>query len=170
MMSKAASLDLPADLREELERRAAADRRSVNELALDLLFAAWTARKQLDRGELDAASELDRLVRVVLLLGDCEPSFVASATGAPVSVVERILDGWRRTMASGPAEIAAAPGEKPVARQGKRQSWSDADRALLQELWSEGLAIAAIGERLGRAATAVQQYAVAHRDLCPKRR
>lgn len=157
------ALPTDADLAAELRRYATATGAEPADLALQMLTAALKARRWLDREQLDGGSELDRHVRLVLLLGDCEPEFVAAATGVPQQLVERILAGWSSACS------APAPAPKPEKRRQLR-AWTEAERARLAELWAQGMEVKEIAAALGRSPQALGVYASTHRDLCPNRR
>lgn len=144
------------------------------EYARRLFEAAYAVRCAQEKGERHDDGELDMHVRLVFLMADCELDFIAEALGIGEATVARILEGWR--IAAGEIERPAAvpppaPSAKPApAKGGKLPRWTDEDRRTLKQMWAAGKEVAEIAAVLGRAATAVQQYAISHRDLCPKRR
>ncbi|MGB3834437.1 MAG: hypothetical protein WA975_21535 [Mesorhizobium sp.] len=157
------TLPTDTDLAADLRRYATVSGAEPADLALQMLMAGWKARRWLDREQIDGGSDLDRHVRLVLLLGDCEPEFIAAATGVPPQLVERILAAWSRACSE------PAPTPKPDKRRSLR-AWTEAERARLAELWAQGMEVKEIAAALGRSPGALGVYVSAHRDLCPNRR
>ncbi len=149
--------NLAADLRHYATERGA----ELADIALQMLLAGWKARQWLDREQLDDGDELDRHVRLVLLLGDCEPEFIAAATGVPQQLVERVLAGW--------SSACSAPKPEPEKRRSLSR-WTEAERARLAEMWAAGTEVKEIAVALGRSPQALGVYASANRDICPHRR
>lgn len=77
-----------------LEARAAGVKPAL--YAKQLFEAGYAARVGHERGERSADAELDRWVRQVFLMADCEAEFIASALDMPPDRVERILAAWRQ--------------------------------------------------------------------------
>ncbi|MEQ9247049.1 MAG: hypothetical protein RLO21_13760 [Nitratireductor sp.] len=168
-----------------LEKRARAQGYKVNDYARMLFDAAYAARVGQERGDAPLDRDLDRQVRSVFMLADCEPDFIAEALGIPKERVRKIIAGWKQVLANGgrritgvkPTEtVVTSPGgeqrgtqSEPATRRRVRH-WTDAERLLLKRRWSEGATVQSIAQELDRPAAAVQQFINKHRGLCPKRR
>ena len=130
-----------------------------------LLFdAAYAARVLRERGEKPDDRELDLMVVTVFALADCEPEFIAEATGFSQTLVEKVLKGFSIVAREQDKATAPAPDKAETAI-----AWTAERRAELGALWAEGLTAAVIAERMGTTAGAIYQFAAENRDVCPKR-
>ncbi len=91
------SFSVPAIVVQNLIKRSGPLNIRASEYARRLFEAAYSARIAQERGGESGDPELDRAVRDVFLLADCEPEYIAEAISAPVEWVQKILEGWRRT-------------------------------------------------------------------------
>lgn len=90
------SFMVPALVAKNLAKRAAPLNIRPTEYAKRLFEAAYFVRCLAEKGEAAEDVELDRQVRQVFLLADCEPEYIAETIGMPVERAQRILDGWRQ--------------------------------------------------------------------------
>lgn len=109
------SFSVPRTVATNVAKRAEPLNIRLSEYARRLFEAAYAARVAQERGESSGDRSLDRQVRDVFLLADCEPEFVADALGMPVIRVRRILDGWRQAVAEALPTPAATPEPTVVA-------------------------------------------------------
>ncbi|MEP4538487.1 MAG: hypothetical protein ABJ021_15055 [Nitratireductor sp.] len=181
MQAKMVSFGVQPAVYAGLEQRGRTMGLAPGKYAQRLFEAAYAARCLAERGEASGDAALDRHVRQVFLLADCEPEFIAGALAMPQARVERILAGWKiaaKSPPQPPAEEDGAATAKPAASAPVRglaktvtsTRWTDQDRLMLKDMWAQGRTVPEIAAALGRAETAVQQYASSHRGLCPKRR
>ena len=159
------SFEVPQKVYDTMAQRAGVMNVRAAEYARRLFEAAYAVRE--DR-------ELDEKVRLVFLMADCETDYIAEALGIGEGLVARIIQGWRIVAAEIERPVAVPPpapsAKANPAKGGKLPRWSDEERQTLREMWAAGKEVPEIAAVLGRPATAVQQYAGTHRDLCPKRR
>jgi hypothetical protein len=143
-----------------------------------LVDAAYLARVQREKGVEPEDRALDSACQRVFLLADCEPEFIAQATGLQPALVERILDGWRRIgeqTADRPAPPKPEPGNavdktvRVAPGAGSHGGLSVNDKATIALMWGQGASAAAIGAEIGLDADQVRAFARQHRDLCPAR-
>lgn len=174
------SFAIPVKQYEVLRKRAAILNIRPAEYVRRLFDAAYYVRCVAERGEQAEDLELDRQVRQVFLLADCEPDYIADAIGMPVERVTRILEGWRQAakeLLAGEASAAArAAGSvsgvihAPRYRNSRSvAAWPDETIEQVRRLWAEGLSTAEIAGRVGKTRKAVEQFAYRFRDICPKR-
>lgn len=165
-----------------LARRAAPMNIRASEYARRLFEVGYLARIAQERGEETGDHDLDRQVRNVFLLADCEPEFIAETLGLPVVRVCRIVEGWRSVASElldgsrdAPA-MAAAPIPTPpaaIAKAGRKpgpKGYTDDEIGVIRTMWREGRQVKEIAETLGKSAAGLQQWACKHRDVCPLRR
>lgn len=163
-----------------LARRAAPMNIRPSEYARRLFEAAYAARIAQERGEDCGDPALERQVRDVFLLADCEPDFIAEALGLPVERVRRILDGWRQVAieprtppAANPAAAAgvtATPPPPPAIRKVRSDGYTTEQVSVIAAMWREGKEVKDIAAAIGRPAPGLSNWAGRHRDICPKRR
>lgn len=174
------SFSVPRTVATNVAKRAEPLNIRLSEYARRLFEAAYAARVAQERGESSGDRSLDRQVRDVFLLADCEPEFVADALGMPVIRVRRILDGWRQAVAEAlptpaatpePTVVAAATRlPPPIARKVRSDGYSADQIAVIRAMWREGKEVKDIAAAIGRPAPGLSNWASRHRDICPKRR
>lgn len=191
------SFSIPAKQYEVLRTRAAILNIRPAEYARRLFDAAYYVRCVAEKGGQAEDIDLDRQVRQVFLLADCEPDYIADAIGMPVERVTRILEGWRQAakellagknragnakppqpeqprgpaVVSAPAESVSGAISAPHQRDPRSvAAWPDETIEQVRRLWAEGLSIAEIAERIGKTRKAVEQFAYRFRHICPSRR
>lgn len=147
-----------------------------------LVDAAYLARVTREKGVEPEDRELDSAVQRVFLLADCEPEFIAQATGLAQSLVEKILDGWRTIG----AELAVRPAlPKPqdevrpdrtvrvdpsvAAEEKKAASRAEYPAEQISEMWAAGRSLKEIAGAIGKTAGALSMWLSKHRDICPHR-
>lgn len=96
MQAKMVSFGVQPAVYAGLEQRGRTMGLAPGKYAQRLFEAAYAARCLAERGEESGDAALDRHVRQVFLLADCEPEFIADALAMPQARVERILAGWKR--------------------------------------------------------------------------
>lgn len=175
------SFAVPAIVVENITKRAGPLNIRASEYARRLFEAAYAARIAQERGGESGDTALDRAVRDVFLLADCEPEYIADAIGAPVEWVARILEGWRRIAgeltgtppAGKPKPSASAPPTPPPARATGSTvigRLSAEEVRIVRILWREGKSIPEIADVLGCDRKRVQNFATRNRNVCPSRR
>lgn len=169
------SFSVPAIVVQNLIKRSGPLNIRASEYARRLFEAAYSVRVAQERGGESGDPELDRAVRDVFLLADCEPEYIAEAIGAPVEWVRKILEGWRRTA----GELAhARPPEKPkpetpaqpVPPPAGSKAWPPETAEKAAALWAEGRTCSEIGAAIGKKEGAVSMFMSKNRSLFPKRR
>jgi len=97
-----------------LQARAVKMNLRAAQYAQRLFEAAYFVRVVQERGETAEDVALDRQVRQVFMLADCEAEFIAEAVGIPAARAEKILSGWRTYFAG---EGSSASRGAPAAAQ-----------------------------------------------------
>lgn len=123
------SFSVEAKIYEGLEKRAATMGKTAAVYARQLFDAAYTARVFRERGQTPDDAEMDRQVVTIFALADCEPEFIAAATGFPEATVRRVIEGFsivarerasisasRGAPAAVPPAAPAGPGKGPDGR------------------------------------------------------
>lgn len=175
------SFSVPAIVVQNLIKRSGPLNIRASEYARRLFEAAYSVRVAQECGGESGDPELDRAVRDVFLLADCEPEYIAEAIGAPVEWVRKILEGWRRTaggtvQARPPAkpkpETPAQPAPPPARVTGSTVTGplSAEEVRVVRNLWREGKRSPEIADVLGCDKRRVQNFATRNRDVCPSRR
>jgi hypothetical protein len=166
MQTVSLTLQLRAPMHARLAERASERGWKPTDFALQLLEAAYAARCQHDRGEESGDAKLDRAVRDVFLMADCEPEYIAAALDLPQSWVEKILEGWRRF-----DPLSRSPAAPPKGKRGgATRPWTEAELRQVKDMWAAGKPVSAIAAAIGRPAGGVQQYICKKRSLFPRRR
>lgn len=174
------TLLLPEPMVARMEERARIMGRRLTDYVRLLLDAAYAARCAHEKGEASYDRDLDRQVRLVFLLSDCEPDFIAETLGLPKARVKAIVEGWKSEageMAAKPALLAPAPApdkldaprEKAVRSGGGEALFRKSHGEMIAKLWAEGSRAAEIGVAIGSDADRVRKFAERNRDLCPAR-
>lgn len=174
------SLSLDAGMAAAIEARARTMGKRMSEYVRQLIDAAYAARIAIDRGDESGDTKLDRHVRQVFLLADCEPEYIAAALAIPEARVRRIIDAWRSVAftldASAPLALPAPEAETTIDRTVRagdqaeaRPGFTPQQGAEIGRLWREGRNAAQIGAAMGTDADTIRQFAKANRDLCPAR-
>lgn len=176
------SFSVEARVFQRLQERATKMNLRASQYAQRLFEAAYFVRVVQERGEEQPDAELDRQVRTVFLLADCEPEFIAEAIGAPSSTVKKILAGWRTYFAGDvapgreiPAAQAPAAAGAAVAGDGTKvlpppvakDGGYPVDR--IREMWAAGTTVKQIAAAIGKTEGAFSMWASNNRDVCPKR-
>jgi len=78
-----------------IEQRARTMNLRPAEYARQLMESAYRARQRHEQGSGCGDAALDRQVKQVFLLADCEAEYIAEALAIPQERVERILAAWR---------------------------------------------------------------------------
>lgn len=154
-----------------------------------LFEAAYAARVRAERGEEDFSSDLDRQVRQVFLLADCEPEFIGQALEIPEARAQKIVMGWRKvlsgigsvgavaavnpigqlTEATGleppPPPIPPSVAVKPKDNRGYDQKTVDT----IVTMYNAGKPIPDIAAAVGRPRGSIAMWLSKHRDVCPHR-
>lgn len=168
------SFSVPAIVMQNLTKRAGPLNIRPAEYARRLFDAAYAARIAGERGQETEDSDLDRAVRDVFLLADCEPDYIAQALGLPQERVTRILEGWRLAakQLAEPAPAPAAPASQPPAVETKPAPppGSGYPVDVIVPMWSEGKSLNEIAAAIGKTPAALGFWLKSHRDICPKRR
>ncbi len=162
-----------------LAKRSAPINLRPTEYARRLFDAGYTARIAAERGEETGDRALDRQVRDVFLLADCEPDYIADAIGLPVERVQKILDGWRQVArdlrdapatVEAPAATVASPLPPPAAKKTRKDSYPPDQVETIRSMWADGREVREIAAAIGRTEGALSVWASKHRDVCPSRR
>lgn len=169
------SLNLDRRMFTGIEKRAGELNTRPSEYVRQLLEAAYAARIGFERGEESFDQDLDRQVRQVFLIAECEPEFIAATVGIPEDRVKRIIAAWRK---AGPdidrprpaAPVLAPAPAAPVLLGGGRLGWSAEHVETTRRMWAEGKTAAEIGRAVGRQSGSVHMWSSKNRDICPKRR
>lgn len=169
------SFSVPSIVAQNLVKRAGPLNIRATEYARRLFEAAYSARIAQERGETTADAVLDRAVRDVFLLADCEPEYIAEAISAPVEWVRKILEGWRRTaggmaQARPPAKPAPETPAQPVPPPAGSKAWPPETVEKATALWAEGKTCSEIGAAIGKKEGAVSVFMSKNRSLFPKRK
>lgn len=188
MQTQPISFSIPNAQFEALRRRAGTLNLKPSEYAKRLFDAGYFVRCAAEKGEEPEDAALDRQVREVFLLADCEPEFIAESLRIPEARVKRILDGWRRAardMIDPPARPVVSGPEKaptmivnsvktlsppPSPGAGERTGTCTPEEvSVIRNLWREGKSVPAIAEVLGCAPKRIANFMNRHRDICPAR-
>lgn len=175
------SFSVPATTYAALQKRAMPMNLRPAEYARRLFEAAWAARVMAEKGEASGDRDLDRQVRQVFLLADCEPEFIAEALGLPRPTVAKILAGWRQVageIAAGggnasvgsrqtAVEVKALPAALPAPE--KTQKVGGYPVETIRAMWAEGRSTKEIAAAIGRTEGALSMWMTKNRDVCPKR-
>jgi hypothetical protein len=183
------SFAIPGVQFEALRKRAGVLNIRPAEYAKRLFDAAYFVRVMNEKGEPVEDAELDRQVRQVFLLADCEPEYIAEAIGMPVKRAQRILDGWRQAARDlvDPAPRVTGPEKAPVmvisdplpppspgagtARDPRSErAWPAAMVETVRVMWAEGRPATEIAAVIGKKRGAIEMWVSKNRDVCPKRR
>ena len=89
------SYSVPKTMFDAIEKRAKTMNIRAAEYIRRLSEAGWLARVKNERGEEPEDAALDRQVKQVFLLADCEADYIAEALQLPIERVNRILEAWR---------------------------------------------------------------------------
>lgn len=177
------SFTLDAPMFKRLEERAKSQGRRAVEYIKLLVEAAYLARCAAEKGEATDDAELDRQVRNVFLLADCEPDFIADALALPAERVKQILTGWKIAAKNGfPAARQAEPAQAPAtttkpapppAQQPKNRepkpAWPPEMVATMQKMWAAGAKGKEIAAAIGKKEGNVSVFMSNRRDLFPRR-
>lgn len=161
-------LSLPAPMHARLAERAKAQGYKPTQYAQLLLEAAYAARVEQDCGDEPADAALGRCVRLVFMLSECEPEFIAETLGLSRELVDRVISGWKAAGRSLTAELASTA--TPRNDSATRQRMTEAEKDEIARMWCAGASARAIAKAVNRPVGSIQMWISNNRDRCPKRR
>jgi len=103
------SLTLEGRMAAAIQQRAKTMGKTMSHYVRLLVDGAYAARIAGERDGTSGDAELDRQVKQVFLLADCEPEFIAQALGMEQGRVERILEGWKTVAGEKPRAALPLP-------------------------------------------------------------
>jgi hypothetical protein len=168
------SFDVPALVYGAVEKRAKPMNVRVAEYARRLFEAAWAARVADERGQGSDDLALDRQVKQVFLMSDCEPDAIATALGIPEGRVRRIIEAWRNRPAwerFEPPKVPVGTPPPPAPAQGGRAQIvvSDRQAETIQSMWSARASVKNIAGVVGLTERQLDAWLARNRDVCPAR-
>lgn len=171
-----------------MESRARSMNVRTAEYVRRLVDAAYMARVGMEKQLPATDAELDEAVRAIFVLsGECSPKAISRATGFPVEMVARVLQGFKiaSRMPAAPQEQAATPAappapeakpqeeaaapHKPAMRKGGIPPWSKETIETVRTMWAAGDKMKTIATAIGKTEGALSVFASKNRDVCPPR-